>query len=276
MLDMMLSDLARLEELRGARGLREIAGDSRPLGAHGGVMSRAEPGSWLNYAIGAGVDGPVAEPEIEELIEFHSQAGSEPRIEVSPYMDPSLLALLERHRFVVRIFENVFYRTLAPREQITPIHATPGSVSCRVVDPGDAAATREFAAVAISGFLPPGAEPLECDLQATIRSLQHSRTVGVVAVVDGVTVGAGSVEVAGDISALFGASVLAAHRRQGIQQALLAFRLTLAAQRGARFATIGGRPGAATERNVRRMGFSLAYTKATLVRPGPGLAPVAT
>jgi GNAT superfamily N-acetyltransferase len=65
--------------------------------------------------------------------------------------------------------------------------------------------------------------------------------------------------------------VLPEFRRRGIQQALIAARLNYAAARGARLATIGSKPGAGTERNVRRMGFATAYTKPVMVRPGPGL-----
>jgi GNAT superfamily N-acetyltransferase len=87
-------------------------------------------------------------------------------------------------------------------------------------------------------------------------------------------VGAGSVEFAGELCALFGLSVLPEFRRRGIQQALIAARLNEARRRGAHLATISGRPGAATERNVMRMGFALAYTKVILVKPGPGLTPM--
>jgi GNAT superfamily N-acetyltransferase len=68
--------------------------------------------------------------------------------------------------------------------------------------------------------------------------------------------------------------VLPRFRRRGIQQALMAARLEHAASRGARFATIGARPGIPTNRNAMRMGFRLAYTKVVLVKPGPALVSV--
>lgn len=75
-----------------------------------------------------------------------------------------------------------------------------------------------------------------------------------------------------EVCALFGLSLLPEFRRRGIQQALIAARLNSASVRGARLATIGSKPGAETERNVRRMGFATAYTKPVMVRPGPGLS----
>lgn len=72
---------------------------------------------------------------------------------------------------------------------------------------------------------------------------------------------------------LFGLSVLPEYRKRGIQQAMIGERLRIARQEGAHFATISARPGVATERNARRMGFEVAYTKAIVVRPGAGLRP---
>ena len=82
-------------------------------------------------------------------------------------------------------------------------------------------------------------------------------------------------DVTGACAALFGAAVAPDYRRRGIQQALVAERLRVARERGAKVATIGCRTGqepSGTERNARRMGFQAAYTKPHLVRPGPGLA----
>ncbi len=72
-------------------------------------------------------------------------------------------------------------------------------------------------------------------------------------------------------AALFALAVLPAYRRRGVQQALIAARLRAAAEAGATVVTISALPGVATERNARRMGFQVAYTKVVLVRPGAGL-----
>ena len=103
----------------------------------------------------------------------------------------------------------------------------------------------------------------------------QARTISVIARVGGRAAGAGSMEVSGPCAGIFGASVLPEFRRRGIQQALLAERLNIAAERGAVVACIGSKPGIGTERNVRRMGFQLAYTKVHLVRPGEGWMAVA-
>jgi GNAT superfamily N-acetyltransferase len=131
----------------------------------------------------------------------------------------------------------------------------------------------EFARTVGCGFAG-DAEPRAEDLDRWRRCAAHPRSVVLTAIRDGRMIGAGSVEVLGEAAALFGLSVLPEFRGRGVQQALIAARLSLAAARGARVATISARPGVATERNARRLGFQLGYTKALLVRPGPGLAPV--
>lgn len=268
---MDLKDIAKLEELRQARGLADVATDAQPIA--GGVMSRAEPGSWMNSAVGLGFDGPVEPDTADRLIAFFSVKGIEPRIEHAPYADFSLTQALERAGFRLRNFETIFHRELLPGDTITAPHPAPPGLIIESVDPADDDEVRQYAITAVSGFFPPNFVVPEPYLDAVVRTVRHPRTTAVVARLDGQIVGAGAMEVAGDIAALFGMSVAQAYRRRGIQQAVIAHRLNLAQQRGARLATIGARPAIATERNVRRMGFQVAYTKTVLVRPGEGLAP---
>jgi GNAT superfamily N-acetyltransferase len=159
-------------------------------------------------------------------------------------------------------------------EAIAAGHAAPSGLVIRAIDPGDAPLVREAARVVALGFTPAGQGVREEDLDVWARCAAHPRTTLLGAFVDGRLVGAGSLEISGEIATLFGLSVLEAFRRRGIQQALIAERLRRAAASGAGVATIGARPCVPTERNVRRMGFQVAYTKTILVRPGAGLAPV--
>jgi GNAT superfamily N-acetyltransferase len=135
-------------------------------------------------------------------------------------------------------------------------------------------AAREFTMVAMSGFLAAGQSPSEEDFAIMSRQINHPRSISLVARRGGVAVAACGMEMSSGVAALFGLSVLPEQRRQGIQQALLAWRLNYASKNGARVATIGSRPGVATERNVRRMGFEVAYTKVVVALYGPGLVPV--
>jgi len=266
-----LSELARREETRQAEGLAAIAPECvRP--ASGGTIARSEPGSWTNNAVGMGLHGPVAKHEVDALIEYHASKGIEPRIELCPFADEAFVRELADRGFVPRVFENVLFRELSAGEVVRPVVTPPGDLVLEQLNPADDAAVREFSLVSTSGFAPAGYVVPESDMQTVARMVRHPKCVSVLARLGGVGVGAGTMAVHGEIVALFGLSVLEAYRRRGVQQALIAARLNIGIARGATLATIGSKPGIATERNVRRMGFQVGYTKVHLVRPGEGLA----
>lgn len=264
-----LADIARLEETRLADAIRRIGDEVRPFG--GGVAARSVPGAWCNYAAGFGFDGPIPRAEVEELVAWFEEKGIEPRLETHPFVHAETLAVLEELKFVTRHFEVVYFRELDASVRAAPVVATPDELSVRLVDKSDPAAMREYVKLAMSGFYPPGTSPAEDDVRLALKGASGPDSIGVVAWMGDTPVGAGGSAVKGEVAALFGASVLPEYRKRGVQQALLAARVNYAARAGATVATIGSLPSAVTERNVRRMGFEVAYVKSMLVRPGQGL-----
>jgi GNAT superfamily N-acetyltransferase len=261
--------LARLEEGRLAASFSEVADEFRPFA--GGVMCRGAPGGWFNAAIGAGLKGAVAANEVRAMIAYFEERGIEPRVEACPFAHATLISCLGAERFVVRLFETVFFRRLYAGAGVDGFTPPPG-LTIRPVDPHDARDVDEFARVSTSGFLPEGmAEWPDELLEIARRVARHHRTVAVMGFFDGRCVAAGGMETLCEGAALFGVSVVKDHRRGGVQMALIDWRLREAARRGARWAMISSRPGVATERNAQRAGFQVAYTKAILVRPGDGL-----
>ena len=67
-------------------------------------------------------------------------------------------------------------------------------------------------------------------------------------------------------STQFGAATAPAHRRRGVQTALLSARLADAAAAGCDIAVVTTQPGSKSQQNVQRRGFDLLYTRAVLVR----------
>jgi hypothetical protein len=57
-----------------------------------------------------------------------------------------------------------------------------------------------------------------------------------------------------------------AHRRRGIQTALLSARLADAAAAGCDIAVVTTQPGSKSQQNVQRQGFDLLYTRAVLIK----------
>lgn len=265
-----LADIARLEETRLANAIQRIGDESRTFA--GGIAARSTPGSWCNYAVGFGFDAPLTRAEVEDIIHWYEEKGIEPRLEAHPFQHKETLALFEDMKFVTRHFEFVYCRELDANTEAAPAVPTPPDLTVRVVDKDNAAAMRQYVTLAMSGFYPEGTSPTEDDVRLALKGASGPHSVAVVAWLGDTPVGAGGCAVTGDVAALFGTSVLSDYRRRGVQQSLLAARLNLAASAGAKIATIGSLPSAITERNVRRMGFEVAYVKSMLVHPGEGLA----
>ncbi len=273
-------DIAIREERRCALSIADVA--DAHIACGGGLASRGAAGTWVNTAVALGLSGPVNPQEILALCAWYEAVAAEPRVEVCPFVDASLTQALAATGFTLRSFENVFFRALHAGEQFRPPQALPADLQIRVVDGRERQAARAFALAVATGFAD-GQPAAVASIDLTARCLEHPRTFAIAAywvdpknggAGDGVCVGGGCFELFEDQAALWGLSVLPEFRRRGIQQALLAARLKLAAERGARLATISGSPGMATESNARRFGFQLAYTKAILTRPGPNLQPV--
>jgi ribosomal protein S18 acetylase RimI-like enzyme len=68
------------------------------------------------------------------------------------------------------------------------------------------------------------------------------------------------------LAQLSGAATLPAHRRRGVQSALLRARLVDAAAAGCDLAVVTTDPGSKSQENVQRAGFELLYARAILVR----------
>ena len=105
-------EIARLEERRQAQGTADVADESEAIA--GGWMCFAGKGSWANQAIGLGLDGPVSDAQLDRLVAFFRERGVEPRVQVCPFVDATLVKGLGRRGFVVRQFENVLAREIAP------------------------------------------------------------------------------------------------------------------------------------------------------------------
>jgi len=265
-------EVARLEERHVARVLQTMAEEWRPIA--GGVMSRGAPGAWFNRAQGLGLDGPVEPREFDELIAFYEERGIEPRVEVCPFAHESLLRALADRRFVVRRFLMVLYRSVSETERFVPPFQAPSGLRIEPIDPTDAAAIEDFGRTWVVGFESKGPERIAETMRSARRAVESEGTICVRAMLDGRCVGAGGVEIDGALASLFGVAVAPDMRRKGIQLAMLSWRLRRARELCATVATIESSPGASTESNAMRMGFRVAYTKVTMVRPGEGLVGV--
>ena len=169
-------------------------------------------------------------------------------------------------------FENVLARHLT--DDVSSVAATEVSVS--IVDGHDVPLWME---TVTSGFLhpdefdgPPSHESF--DREAMERTFTMFGTLpGVVRLLayrELEVAGGASLYLHDGIALLCGASTLPAHRRRGVQAALLHARLAHARAAGCELAAVTTQPGSKSQQNVQRLGFELIYSRAILVHEPKG------
>jgi len=230
------------------------------------VASFAEEGSPFNKVAGLGFGGMPSAAALGEIEQAFTACGAAVQIELAHLGDPAVADLLTGRGYRLTSFENVLGMVLAD----APGRVMPPGVEVR--PSGD----DEFEAwvdVVADGFAHPDTQGLpsheEFPREVIARAERDVAAAGVkryVALRDGVFVGGGSLRTEAGIGQLTGAATAPAHRRQGVQAALLSARLADAAAAGCDIAVVTTQPGSKSQQNVQRQGFDLLYTRAVLVR----------
>ena len=235
----------------------------------GGAACFAGENSPFNKVVGLGFGGRPDDAELDEIETAFAARGGATQVELAHLGDPEIAAALTGRGYQLVSFENVLGRPLTDSlERITP----PG-VEIR------ASGDDEFGPwldTLVEGFANPDTQgvasheefPRDVLAAATLDMVTAGAT-RYVALHDGVVAGAASVRFSDGIAQLTGAATAPAHRRRGVQTALLAARLVDAAAAGCDIAVVTTAPGSKSQENVQRRGFDLLYTRAILVRPAP-------
>lgn len=233
----------------------------------GGVASFAEEGSPLNKVAGLGFGGVPSAAELDEVEQAFAARGAPVQVELAHLVDPAIGALLTERGYRLTSFENVLGLALDGE----PERIAPPGVEVRLS--GD----DEFEAwldVVADGFAHPDTQGVPSHeefprdiIASAVRDLVAA--VGVkryVAQHDGVVAGGASVRMTEGVAQLTGAATAPAHRRRGVQTALLSARLVDAEAAGCDIAAITTQPGSTSQQNAQRRGFDLLYTRAILVK----------
>jgi GNAT superfamily N-acetyltransferase len=250
------------EAARRRRG--DAAGFVTPVA--GGVASFAEPDSPFNKVAGLGFGGVPDAGDLAAIERAFAARGAPVQVELSHLADPGVGNLLTGRGYRLVSYENVLGRALKD----APEPVTPPGVGVR---PSAADELQVWLDVVIEAELQPDTEGLPAE-EFPREALEHaerdlvaaSGTRRYLARRDGIAAGGASFRVAGGIAQFTGAATLPAHRRRGIQTALLAARLADAAAAGCDLAVITTSPGTKSQQNAQRQGFDLLYTRAILVR----------
>lgn len=213
----------------------------------------------LAKAAGVGLGTPVTADDLDRIEAFFRERDVPARVAVCPFTHPSLFALLAERRYAIVQHDNVLARPPAEAPRAT----APGVVVERV----SASRFVEWANIVREGMeAPPGDEERGRTIAAAF--VDSGKTHAFVATRDGEIAGAGGLLVDDGVATLFAASTLSAHRRRGVQGALIAARLEHARALGCDLATAITEPGSDSQRNLeRRFDFRVGYTGLVLAAP---------
>jgi hypothetical protein len=254
--------LALAEESRQAKAVAAVAEIVEPLA--GGLLCFSGPGAYCNQAVGLAMTAPITGPEIDHLVHFYESRGFEPKLELCPYAHQSLIDGLALRGFTLKEFE-----TVLARDMTTPPPADiPPKIQMTQVDPHNEEQVETYLTLVLEGFSL-ATSPVFRELFR--KALAYPNTLAYIASIDGASAAGGSCELTKPCGALFGAATLEKFRNRGLQRALMITRLAAAHKAGLDFVTIGSKPASSTGRNAIRLGFQVAYTKAIMTRPAPGL-----
>lgn len=233
----------------------------------GGVASFAEEGSPLNKVAGLGFGGVPSAAALDEIERAFSVCGAPVQIELAHLVDPAIGALLTERGYRLVSFENVLGLALKGE----PERVTPPGVEVR---PSGEDELEPWLDVVADGSIHPDTQGVpsheEFPREVIARALRDiAAAAGVmryVALRDGVIAGGAGFRMAEGVAQLAGAATAPAHRRRGVQTALLSARLADAAAAGCDVAVITTQPGSKSQQNAQRQGFDLLYTRAVLVK----------
>jgi GNAT superfamily N-acetyltransferase len=233
----------------------------------GGHMIFAGLNSPIGRTVGVGFDGTATAADLDRMEQFYRSHGAPSQIDVCPLTDPLLFEMLKQRSYVMAELNNVLFRRLNDDDREKAVQ-TPSGVTIRQ---GHAEEAEAFASIVVRSFFPNGDEPE--GFAAMIAPIYRSEgSILFTAEVDGqpVACAAGLIVSEHRIVALFGAGTLPEFRRRGLQTALLRRRMEVAWKAGCEFAVIVTLGGTTSMRNAERLGFRVAYSKATLMKSTQG------
>lgn len=226
----------------------------------GGVAMFAGTGSPLTQGLALGLDGPVGEADLDALEAFLCRDGNRSRqLELCPFADPSLAALLARRGYRVHEWQLAWCRPLADEIFAPPPHG----ITVRPVRPGE---EERFFRVVLAGFLEIETEDVPAEALALfLPTASADGQEQVFACIGDEPIGGATLGWSSGVAFVNGSGVRRDYRRRGAQGALIRARLARARELGCDLAVSFTLPGTASRRNMERHGFHVAYPKVVML-----------
>lgn len=223
----------------------------------GGHMVFTGPDSLIGRAIGLGLHRPVTPQDIDRVESFYFHRGTASQIDVVPAADESLFNILRERPY--RLFElnNVMVIELGPGVHFK---AELQGIELRRARQSEAHMCADVLSRCFHEAPPAFAE--------TFAVMFEPPAVTFIAFLRGTAVASATGLIIKDekLMALFGAGTLPMYRGRGIQTAMLGARINAATEAGCELAVTVTRGGTTSQRNAERLGFRVAYSKATMIR----------
>ncbi len=240
---------------------RHPEGPARALMGRWGFAQCFAEGHFLNQALALGLNGPLSSRQLDRIEALLGMGGHPVVLELAPTADSGLNALLAERGYRIQAFQQVLQRGLKAREAL-PAPTWDGRVSVRGIGPEE---MDLWCRVVQAGFQ--DSDELEpAEATASGFSAEAEGNHFFLAMVDDHPAGAAVLGCFKGVGVCSGTSVLPAFRGLGVQRALLAARLEAAKGKRCRWACAAVLPGAASQANLERCGFRVAYPKLEMTR----------
>jgi GNAT superfamily N-acetyltransferase len=215
----------------------------------------------VGRTIGFGFAAPVLPADLDAIEAFYASKGAPAQIDVTPLQHESLTTLLHERGYSMSELNNVMAREIRPNERW---EEEAKDIEFRACSPDQA---ELWTNTMLRGFFPDGDIPPGWD-KLLMPMAQLSHGMPTIAWADGEPVAAfgGLICREWKLLMLGGTSTLPEYRGRGIQTAAIGHRLAIGFREGCDLAVVVTRGGTTSQRNAERMGFTLAYSKATLVQ----------
>lgn len=268
---MLFADRAlaqRIEELE-ANGILECTHAVERLDASGKVPEMRFAGgraaflgtdTHFSRTMGAGLHGLVTAEELDQLEIFFRDRGAPVVLDLCPFADRSLWALLSQRGYHPTGFKNILARPVRPNEKFPK---PPEDISIAEVTEDN---IERHAQLLARGFLDSG-KPPPARMVREFEVILSSDTLCFTATRGGSIAGLACMGTHRGVAAIICACTLPHQRRHGIHTALLQARLRRAAELGCDLAKITmTNLGGTSQRNAERLGFQIVYTRVEMTR----------
>jgi hypothetical protein len=224
----------------------------------GGFLTYCGPASPLTHAVGVGMLGPVTIEELEEIEDFFMSRDAPVTIDVSPHTHPSLREMLSERGYRISDFSNVLVRPVRSGE------APPECPSRAHVRQANRSEADLYAQTVVCGFLSrQDVNDEELLVGKMLFGMPHAKPL--LAEIDGEVAGGCGISTRNGVASCFGDSTLPVFRGRGVHTAMICARIVAAIAAGCDLMTAGTQPGSQSQRNYERLGFTVAYSKLTMV-----------